>query len=177
MTLLGQKLTIPPTQQCISSACSYLTTTVPPPPVTNTSIPFNPSTCARNSIATCPTPYDPCCAYICAEAQVPFDVCSPENETVLAQCSKCPVPASATSTTSSTIKSFSSSSISITSKPTTLTASTCTGRLLTTTACPTPYDPCCAWNCEEAQVPYNVCSQTDGSGEFAVCTRCPSPIS
>lgn len=53
---------------------------------------INTSTCTPQSIAACPTPYNPCCAYICAEAQVPFDVCSPTNDTDLAVCSACPTP-------------------------------------------------------------------------------------
>lgn len=46
----------------------------------------------RSSIDACPTQYDPCCAYVCAEAQVPFLVCSPVNETFLAQCEQCASP-------------------------------------------------------------------------------------
>ena len=152
---------------------------------------FNPSTCARQSIAACPTPYDPCCAFVCAEAQVPFKVCSPENETVLAQCSKCPSPTSttkhSTSTKLSTTKKPSGTSTpakkttttkhtTTSSSKTTLTKSTCGPSIVTSgPACPTPYDPCCAWSCAEAQVPYAVCSQTDGTGEFATCSKCPSP--
>ena len=131
------------------------------------------ATCTPQSINACPTAYDPCCAFICAEAQVPFDVCSPSNRTELAVCSQCP---------STTMTATLTTSISITPTPTittapslTLSTSTCTGRLLSTAGCPTPYDPCCAYVCEEAQVPFDVCSQTDGSGEFAVCSKCPSP--
>ncbi|KAF6221610.1 hypothetical protein HO133_001576 [Letharia lupina] len=63
----------------------------------NTTTTLNTSTCSRQSIAACPTPYDPCCAFVCAEAQVPFDVCSPNNETFLASCYAC-TPATATPT-------------------------------------------------------------------------------
>ena len=131
------------------------------------------TTCSPRSIAACPTPFDPCCAYICDEAQVPFAVCHPTNQTVLAVCSACPSgPA-----TSSSTKPTSTSSHTITTAPTStsLATSTCSGRLLSTAGCPTPYDPCCAWVCAEAQLPYDVCSQTDGTGEFATCSKCPSP--
>ena len=131
------------------------------------------TSCTPRSIAACPTPFDPCCAYICDEAQVPFAVCQPTNQTVLAVCSQCP----SSPATSSSTKSTSTSSHTITTAPTStsLSTSTCTGRLLSTAGCPSPYDPCCAWVCEEAQVPYDVCSQTDGTGEFATCSKCPSP--
>ena len=163
----------------------------------------NTATCARQSIAACPTAYDPCCAFICAEAQVPFDVCSPNNQTVLASCSQCTYPATtktsstpktttsapyttAKTTTKTTPKSTTKTTAKSTTPPkTTLTkttstgfpfpTSTCTGRLLSTAGCPTPYDHCCQYVCEEAQVPFDVCSLTNGSGEFAVCTSCPSP--
>ena len=130
----------------------------------STTTPTSISTCSPRSIAVCPTPFDPCCAYICDEAQVPFAVCQPTNETVLASCSKCPSPTAHTTTSTHTI----------TGAPT-MTTSTCTGRLLSTAGCPTPYDPCCAYVCEEAQVPYDVCSLTDGTGEYATCSKCPSP--
>ena len=131
------------------------------------------TTCSPRSIAACPTPFDPCCAYICDEAQVPFAVCQPTNQTVLAVCSQCP----SGSALSSSTKTTSTSSHTITTAPTStsLATSTCSGRLLSTAGCPTPYDPCCAWVCEEAQVPYDVCSQTDGTGEFATCSKCPTP--
>lgn len=131
------------------------------------------TTCSPRSIAACPTPYDPCCAYICDEAQVPFAVCQPTNQTVLAVCSACPSGPATSSSTKTTL----TSSHTITTAPTstTISTSTCSGRLLSTAGCPTPYDPCCAWVCEEAQVPYDVCSQTDGTGEFATCSKCPTP--
>lgn len=164
----------------IPTVTSVITTTAP----TFASSTFDSSTCTPQSIAACPTSYDPCCAFVCAEAQVPFQICSPSNRTVLAQCSACPaatiVPTSLTSATVATT----TSSPTITPSPTvpspsvsSLSTSTCTGRLLSTAGCPTPYDPCCAWVCAEAQVPFDVCSQTDGSGEFAVCTQCPKPTS
>jgi hypothetical protein len=40
--------------------------------------------------------------------------------------------------------------------------------------CPTTPAPCCAYLCAEAQVPFLVCQPTDGSGEFAVCSKCPT---
>lgn len=158
---------------------------------------FSTATCVRSSISACPTTFNPCCAYICAEAQVPFEVCSPDNETVDASCSKCPTGKPTTSTLShktttspsshktSTSKSIiakstttktTSHSATITTAPkSTLSASTCSGRLLSTAGCPTPYDPCCQYVCEEAQVPYDVCSLTDGTGEYATCSKCPTP--
>ena len=131
------------------------------------------ATCTPQSINACPTSYDPCCAFICAEAQVPFDVCSPSNRTELAVCSQCPLATATAFLTSSTTLPP-TPAITTTPNPT-LSTSTCSGRLLSTAGCPTPYDPCCAYVCEEAQVPFDVCSQTDGSGEFAVCSLCPSP--
>ena len=175
----------PPFPQRISSACSCLTTTTTtPPPVTTTST-FDTSTCTPQSIAACPTAYDPCCAYICAEAQVPFDVCSPNNRTVLASCSQCKYPATTTASTSKkTTTATTKTTLKSTTKPPVTTTgpstfpfptSTCTGRLLSTAGCPTPYDHCCQYVCAEAQVPFDVCSLTNGSGEFATCTSCPSP--
>ena len=142
----------------------------------------NTATCTPQSIAACPTSYDPCCAFICAEAQVPFDVCSPSNRTELAVCSQCPT-LNATATSDSTLIGTITPMTTPTPNPTITTppsltsfaTSTCTGRLLSSAGCPTPYDPCCAYVCEEAQVPFDVCSQTDGSGEFAVCSQCPAP--
>jgi len=67
------------------------------------------STCTPFSAAACPpaTAYDPCCAYICAEAQVPFLVCQTTSATFLAQCTQCPIavtgsPTSETTTASET---------------------------------------------------------------------------
>jgi len=129
--------------------------------------------CTPQSINACPTSYDPCCAFICAETQVPFDVCSPSNRTELAVCSQCPL---ATATATTTLSTTTDPTTTITTAPSlTLSISTCSARLLSTAGCPIPYDLCCAYVCEEAQVPFDVCSQTDGSGEFAVCSKCPSP--
>lgn len=192
---------------------------------------FNTATCVRSSIAACPTVFNPCCAYICGEAQVPFEVCSPDDETgEFAACSKCPTGKATTSTSthmsssasnlthkpstsstsalshksstpvtrshkttaspsthkpskfksttakSTTVKTTTHSATITTAPKTTLSASTCTVKLLSgTQGCPTPYDPCCAYTCAEAQVPFGVCSQTDGSGEYAVCSKCPTP--
>lgn len=84
--------------QKISSACSCLTTTTPPPTTTTTptttltTSTSTTSTCARSSASACPTSATKCCAYLCAEAQVPFDLCS-ETDTSgqFQKCSKCPV--------------------------------------------------------------------------------------
>lgn len=136
----------------------------------------DPSTCSRQSIAACPTAYDPCCAYVCAEAQVPFKVCSPTTDTVLAQCSKCPFPTS-TSALDTTTKTSEPpvSSPPTTTSPSTLSTSTCTPYVVTTgPACPAAHNPCCAWTCAEAQVPYAVCQPTDNSGQYAVCSQCPT---
>ena len=173
-------------------ACTTLSLASPhPSPV------FNPSTCARQSTAACPAPtaYDPCCAYVCAEAQVPFRVCSPENETVLAQCSQCPsaaptpdspsgvVPPLTTSMTTSwamptgtgVTSTITSTTSTITS---TLTTSTCSQRLVTEgPACPTsgaPSDPCCKYVCQEAQVPYDICQASDDTGMYKTCELCPT---
>ncbi|KAK6334543.1 hypothetical protein TWF730_003757 [Orbilia blumenaviensis] len=51
-------------------------------------------------------------------------------------------------------------------------SSTCTAYSAPAGACPTTYDTCCAFLCAEAQVPFEVCQPTDGSGEFATCTAC-----
>ncbi|KAK6495018.1 hypothetical protein TWF481_003046 [Arthrobotrys musiformis] len=51
-------------------------------------------------------------------------------------------------------------------------SSTCTAYSAPAGACPTTYDSCCAFLCAEAQVPFQVCQPTDGSGEFATCTTC-----
>ena len=174
--------------------------------ITTTSATINNSICTPQSIAACPKSYDPCCAYICAEAQVPFQVCAPSNRTVLAQCTQCPSPTALPTTntiiTNTTVTITGNPSFTTPSNPpyptitkiprssatapiapsgsgtgiqTTLATSTCTPRLLTAgQTCPTPYDPCCAWKCAEAQVPFDVCQPTDGSGEFAVCERCPT---
>ena len=72
---------------------------------------LNTSTCSRQSIAACPTPYDPCCAFVCAEAQVPFDVCSPSNETFLASCYACAPPTVTPSATTPLSYMVSSSAI------------------------------------------------------------------
>ena len=177
-----------------TASCSITTFTNT---TTTSSTTINTSSCTFQSIAACPVSYDPCCAYICAEAQVPFLVCAPENRTVLAQCTQCHFPTTTPITTTTTTANApysiittndpSSSATGQPSAPTTaagcpssggtgtLQVSTCTPRLLTAgPACPTPYDPCCAWKCAEAQVPYEVCQPTDGSGEFAVCERCPT---
>lgn len=159
-------------------ADSYLTSTSPTSIIDR----VNTATCTPQSIAACPTSYDPCCAFICAEAQVPFDVCSPNNRTELAGCSQCPSPiATATSgsklivTITDTITPTATPTITTPPRLTSLSTSTCTRSSLSTAGCPTPYDPCCAYVCEEAQVPFDVCSQTDGSGKFAVCSKCPAP--
>ncbi len=144
---------------------------------------INTATCTPQSIAACPTSYDPCCAFICAEAQVPFDVCSPSNRTQLAVCSQCPTPIATTATSNSTLNATITPTLPPTTTPTittppsrtSLSTSTCSVRLLSTAGCPTPYDPCCAYVCEEAQVPFDVCSRTDGSGQFAVCSKCLAP--
>ncbi|KAK6347383.1 hypothetical protein TWF718_005222 [Orbilia javanica] len=52
------------------------------------------------------------------------------------------------------------------------TTSTCTPYSAPAGACPTAYDSCCAYLCAEAQVPFGICQQTDGTGEFATCTAC-----
>ncbi|EPS35623.1 hypothetical protein H072_10964 [Dactylellina haptotyla CBS 200.50] len=59
-------------------------------------------TCTNRSApnGACPTAFDSCCAFICAEAQVPFAVCQPtDGSGTFAQCTACPGgTASATST-------------------------------------------------------------------------------
>ncbi|KAG6989847.1 hypothetical protein G7Y79_00062g093250 [Physcia stellaris] len=70
----------------VSSACSCLITATKSTPTPTSTL--STSTCERSSASACPTAYTPCCAYLCAEAQVPFLVCSQENQTVLAQCQK-----------------------------------------------------------------------------------------
>ena len=142
------------------------------------------STCSRTSAAACPTSSSPCCAYLCAEAQVPFDVCSPDDETGdFASCQACPT--SLTTPTATTIATNASTSISSTTIPaTTITApvnatiptstSTCTGAIASV-GCPVVYDSCCAWVCEEAQVPFKLCAGTDMTGEFETCQACPGP--
>lgn len=56
-------------------------------------------TCTPFSANACPTSYSPCCAYLCAEAQVPFLVCQPTAQTFLASCNACPTPTMTTVTT------------------------------------------------------------------------------
>ena len=138
---------------------------------------FNPSTCSRKSTSACLAAYDTCCAYVCAEAQVPFQICSPEKETVLAQRTKCPTH-KPTKHKVFTKRPCNNNSATSTDTPrlSTLSLSTCTPSVVTSgPACPAVYDQCCAWTCGEAQVPYPVCQHSDGTGEFALCTRCPSP--
>ncbi|KAF3941868.1 hypothetical protein ABW19_dt0200154 [Dactylella cylindrospora] len=55
----------------------------------------------------------------------------------------------------------------------TTTTSTCSPSSAPAGACPTVYDGCCNYLCQEAQVPYAVCQPTDGTGEFATCSACP----
>lgn len=74
----------------VTRLLSQLTAMSFPPQSPTTTL--NTSTCTPQSIAACPTPYDPCCAFVCAEAQVPFEVCAPTNRTVLASCYACPTP-------------------------------------------------------------------------------------
>ncbi|KAK6539146.1 hypothetical protein TWF694_009390 [Orbilia ellipsospora] len=124
------------------------------------------STCSAGFSApagVCPTPYDSCCAYICAEAQVPFAVCQPTDGTgQFATCTACAGGSSttATSTTTTMVSSTTSS------------ASTCSPFSAPAGVCPTPYDSCCAYICGEAQVPFAVCQPTDGTGQFASCSAC-----
>lgn len=74
----------------ISSACSCLTSTSTTTTPTST---FITSTCTRSSASACPTAFDPCCQYTCAEAQVPFLLCSPSDTSGQFEvCSKCPSP-------------------------------------------------------------------------------------
>lgn len=172
--------------QDIHSACHCLTATANT--TTSTQIPtstLSTSTCARSSAAACPTPYTPCCAYLCAEAQVPFLVCSQQNETVLAQCQKCPAPTDISVPDNTPIPTISiSTPIPVTTPiptPTTIpskttasttgtTASTCSRA--SAAACPTPKDRCCNYLCSVAQVPFEICSETDTSGQFEVCRKC-----
>ena len=88
-------------------------------PAFTTFLDFVPAICARPSASACPSPYDPCCASLCAEAQVPFLVCSPESQTFLASCDACPstTPStpSATRDTSHTISATMSLSTFMTS--------------------------------------------------------------
>lgn len=156
--------------QRISSACSCLTTTTTSTPTPTSTL--STSTCERSSAAACPTPYTPCCAYLCAEAQVPFLVCSQENETVLAQCQKCPSPTKTPSTTPTKTPTTTptTSPSKTTSTSTSTTASTC--ERSSASACPTPKSKCCNYLCSVAQVPFEICSETDTSGQFEVCKKC-----
>jgi len=122
------------------------------------------STCSPYSAAACPTAFSSCCAYICAEAQVPFAVCQPtDGSGQFASCSACPgAPLTSTVTSSPTITTIVSSA--------TTSASTCSP--YSATGCPASSNACCAYICAEAQVPFAVCQPTDGSGQFAKCTPC-----
>ncbi|KAJ6256007.1 hypothetical protein Dda_9301 [Drechslerella dactyloides] len=90
-----------------------------------------PTTCTGGySASACPTVYDPCCAYICAEAQVPFLVCLPTSQTVLAQCTACPTADVTTTTTTGTETSTDTATdLGSSTSTTTLTSTTttCTG--------------------------------------------------
>lgn len=146
------------------------------PSSTPTTTSVDTATCTAQSIAACPATNDPCCAFICAEAQVPFDVCSPSNRTEFAVCSQCPNPVTTATSTSTATTTLTHT---ITTPPTMafFSTSSCSGSLLSTAGCPANYEPCCACVCEEAQEPFDVCSQTDGSGELAMCSQCPRPTS
>lgn len=154
--------------QRISSACSCLATTSSTS-ITSTPTPtstLSTSTCTRSSASACPTSYSPCCAYLCAEAQVPFLICSQENQTVLAQCQKCPTTTAAPTSTPTPTSTTSSTST------TDVASSTCART--SAAACPTPATKCCAYLCGEAQVPFALCSETDITGQFASCSKCPA---
>ena len=157
----------PTTTTTIPTVTSYFNTTTTSPSPTSS---VDTATCSRSSINACPTAYNPCCAYICAEAQVPFDVCSPEDDSgQFASCSKCPGP-TVTPTQTPTLTTTSTTTPTLTSS---FITSTCSRRRIVD--CPTAYNPCCAYVCAEAQLPFNVCSPGDETGESASCTKCPSP--
>jgi hypothetical protein len=167
-----------------------------------------PTNCTPFSANACPTPFNTCCPFLCAEAQVRFLVCQTTSATFLASCNACPSPTPSASTMKTTHKPHTtkppktceteeqeeeeeeeyesrhihtkktttknrSTSIQTTTDSFT-TSSSCTAFSAPSGACPTPFNSCCAYKCAEAQVPFNVCQPTDNSGQFAVCTKCPT---
>ncbi|KAK6330345.1 hypothetical protein TWF696_003441 [Orbilia brochopaga] len=97
--------------------------------ITTTTTTTAPSTCTPFSapVGACPTPYDPCCAYICAEAQVPFAICQTTSATYLAQCSACPTASVTTTTTTSTdMSTDTATDVGSSTSTTTLTSTTTT---------------------------------------------------
>ncbi|KAF3909920.1 hypothetical protein ABW21_db0208274 [Orbilia brochopaga] len=104
-----------------------------------------PSTCTPFSapVGACPTPFDPCCAYICAEAQVPFAVCQTTSATYLAQCSACPTDSVTTTIITSTatgITTDTTTALGSSTSTTTLTSTTtaCTGITTANVTIPLP---------------------------------------
>ncbi|KAK6498271.1 hypothetical protein TWF506_004510 [Arthrobotrys conoides] len=109
------------------------------------------STCTPYSApaGACPTAYDSCCAFLCAEAQVPFGICQPTDGTgEFATCTACAggtataivtttTTDTATGTATDTITGTDSRSTSTTTL--TSTTTTCTSANATTyTLLPTP---------------------------------------
>lgn len=80
-------------------------------------------------------------------------------------CLKTQAPNCPTQTTAATTTSASRTSSFVTS--------TCSRS--SASACPTSVNPCCQYRCAVAQVPFQVCSPSDTSGQFEVCSKCPVP--
>ncbi|KAK6519194.1 hypothetical protein TWF281_003883 [Arthrobotrys megalospora] len=93
------------------------------------------STCTPFSApaGACPTAYDSCCAFLCAEAQVPFGVCQPTDGTgEFATCTACAGgPTTAVTTTTTTDTATNTATDTITTDRSTST----TTMTSTTTAC------------------------------------------
>ncbi|KAF3082282.1 hypothetical protein TWF102_001249 [Orbilia oligospora] len=109
------------------------------------------STCTPYSApaGACPTAYDSCCAFLCAEAQVPFGICQPNDGTgEFATCTACAggtATAIVTTTTTDTATGTATDTITGTgaqsTSTTTLTSTTTTctsGNATAYTALPTP---------------------------------------
>ena len=157
----------------------------PPPPTHITSAHHIPSTkTAPSGIATCGSSVSPPSIQshpthsilLTPPLQRISSACSCLTTTTTTTTSSSKTTAKTTTATTASPKTTTPSSVTTTAPATfPFPTSTCTGRLLSVAGCPTPYDHCCQYVCEEAQVPYDVCSLTNGSGEYAVCSSCPSP--
>jgi len=121
----------------------------------------------------CPSTYNPSCAYFCGEAQVPFGLCESTDITgQFASCSKCPTAGPSTSTTPISSYTTTTPPPVYTTPSSSSSSSTCSP--YSAAACPAVANPCCAYLCGEAQVPFPVCQPTDGTGQFASCSKCPT---
>ncbi|CAO1596394.1 hypothetical protein XANCAGTX0491_000243 [Xanthoria calcicola] len=96
-------------------------------------------------------------------APTPFATCGPTRISSACKCLETQTPPPPTTTAATTTKSSTSSFVT----------STCSRS--SASACPTPVNPCCQYLCAVAQVPFRICSPSDTSGQFEVCSKCPVP--